>query len=168
MARIKTPTVLHLPSHRPANPYEPKSPVEAPPVPAHLAPDERAAWHRFAATALKMRVLTADDWAALEHLACSYAEARRYRAVLRKQGRTYTTVSRNDSTMIRPRPEVAMLRTVNKELVGLYARFGLTPADRTNVKARPDPTTDPDAGFAGHATSQSTGTNASADDGFTP
>lgn len=148
MPRVRTPQVIKLSAHRAGiNPRMPAPVLAAPPAPKHLAADERAAWDRFVATTLKMRVLTPDDWASLEHLACVYAEAQRLRAVLRKEGHTYSMTTGQGSVMIRPRPEVAMLRALGAELVSLYAHFGLTPADRANVSAAPNPEANPDDEF---------------------
>ena len=91
-----------------------------------------------------MRILSPDDWAALEHLACVYAEAEALREIIRTKGHTYTTTT-SKGAMVRPRPEVAQLRALAPELVSLYARFGLSPADRANVSAVPVPGSDPDS-----------------------
>lgn len=151
MARPRKPTVLHLidGTSRPArsNPNEPQRPLGAPEPPSYLSRSERAAWDRFAALLLDMKVLTADYWAALEQLACAYSEAQELRAVLRKKGRTYETKSENGSVMIRPRPEVALLRAAERTQLTLLGRFGLTPSDRPNVAAGPDPERNADDEF---------------------
>ena len=126
------------------NPHEPKSPLGAPPRPSYLSKEEREVWDSYAAILLGMRVLTKNDGAALEQLACSTAEANRLRAVIRKKGNTYETTTPQGSTMVRPRFEVGMLRAVNCEVAMLLARFGLTPGDRPNVSAAPDPESNPD------------------------
>jgi len=146
MGRAKQPLKLY--ARDPKNPWAPQAVPAAPPMPTHLAPDEKAAYKRFAATALKMRVVTEDDWCALEHLAIIYAEAQRLRKVIRQEGSTYETRAQNGSLFIRPRPEAAMLRALGTELISLYARFGFSPADRLGVSAAPNPVTNADDEFA--------------------
>lgn len=150
MPRPRKPTVLKLVAGtlRPGttNPAEPNRPRGAPKAPSYLSVNERAAWDRFAAALLKMRVLTPDYWAALEQLACAYAEGVELRTVLREHGRTYET-NGPSGRMIRPRPEVALLRAADRQVLLLLGRFGLTPSDASNVSAMPDPSADPDDEF---------------------
>jgi phage terminase small subunit len=75
------------------------------------------------------------DFAALEQLACAYAEAQELRAFVRKHGRTYDTINPKGSTLSRPFPQVRMLRDVERQVLLLLGRFGLTPADRPGVSA---------------------------------
>lgn len=142
MARPRTPTTLKLirGTLRPGrtNPLEPVRPKGAPKAPTYLSLRERAAWDRFASDLLKMRVLTPDYWAALEQLACAYAEGQQHRAALREHGWTYETVGESGNRMIRPRPEVVLLRAADRQVLNLLGRFGLTPADNSHVSAMPD------------------------------
>ncbi len=47
----------------------------------------------------------------------------------------------------RPRPEVALLRAADRQVLNLLGRFGLTPSDRSNVSASADPRSNPDDEF---------------------
>lgn len=150
--RPRKPTALHLISgglraaEKRDRADEPKTALKAPTAPKHLEPDEREAWARFAKSAMAMRVLSEHDWPALEQLACSYAEAQRLRAFLRKHGHTYTTITTQGSKMLRTRPEAKLLRDANREMLNLLGRFGLSPSDRARVKATPgtETTKDPE------------------------
>ena len=154
MARPRKPTHLKLVTgtlrKTRANPDEPKLPHGLPPRPRDLSPSERAAWDRFGATLTKMRVCTPEDFAALELLACTYAEVQDLTAYLRKNGWTYQTVSTEvpGGFMVRPHPEAALLRAARRFLLVMLGRFGLTPSDRPGVNAGPDPHSgDPDDEF---------------------
>jgi P27 family predicted phage terminase small subunit len=130
---------------------EPRPALKAPKPPADLSPGERVAWDRFCAAALKLRVISEDDWAAMEQLAFYYSEAQTLREFIRKKGRTYNTTTYQGDTMVRPRPEVTMLREADRNMLNLLGRFGLTPADRAKVRATPGAqhknNTDPDNEF---------------------
>lgn len=117
------------------NKDEPERTFAIPDPPKHLSKEQRAAWKLFAEKISTMRITTEEDFAALEMLACRWAHYQELQAKLRtKDGMTYETTTANGSRMIRPRPELTMLQTVEHALLGLLGRFGLTPADRQRVK----------------------------------
>jgi P27 family predicted phage terminase small subunit len=138
MSNLRKPTQLKIihGTFRPTrtNAAEPQLPPEAPPRPTHLSRGALAEWDRLADQLLGMRILTRVDGAALELLACAFAEARELESFLRKHGRTYQC-----GVVIRPRPEVAMLQVKRREVARLLGLFGLTPTDRSRVNAAPPP-----------------------------
>jgi P27 family predicted phage terminase small subunit len=151
MGRPRRPTVLKLidGTIRPAdaNPNEPRVPPGVPEAPAYLSKNERAAWDRFVEVLSKMRVLTTADFAALEQLACAFAEAKELRAFIRKNGRVYEMFTEHGAKMRRPHPELTLLAKADRQVINLLGRFGLTPSDRSNVVATPDRHSDPDDEF---------------------
>lgn len=97
----------------------------------------------------RLRITTADDAAAFELLCSSWAEAQKLREVLRREGVTYETLKSQGTRMVRARPELTALGDIDRRVLNLLARFGLTPADRSRVSdlALPDPTSNPDDEF---------------------
>jgi P27 family predicted phage terminase small subunit len=117
------------------NKKEPKVHPEVPGAPEYLTKQERAAYERFAASLGDMRCTTKDDFAALEQLACTYAEMQRLRQALRDEDPndlTYETFNKYGAVR-RLRPELTALGDVDRKLLALLGRFGLTPADRSRV-----------------------------------
>src|SRR5688572_3218304 len=96
-----------------------------------------------------MGVTAAEDAAAFELLVTTYVQHQRLAATLRAESLTYTTVNAQGGEMIRARPEVALLADVDRRLLVLLGRFGLTPADRSKVVSHPgNASADPDDEFA--------------------
>lgn len=112
------------------------SPPTIPDPPPYLLAEEAEAWRRFGSVIDPMRIVTREDFASFELLVVTYAEMVRLRNSLRQNG--YEMVyecakSEGGGTMLRARPEMALLSDVDRRLVNLLGRFGLTPADRSRV-----------------------------------
>lgn len=136
--RRPTPTHLRLvkgnPGKRPVNAAEPKPRRELPAAPAHMTAEARVAWGRLTVLLDQMGVLTSADAYALERLAELYAEVCALTAALDAEGRTYESATQN-GTIIRPRPEAAMLADADRRFRAYLIEFGLTPAARSRVRA---------------------------------
>lgn len=121
------------------NAAEPEPEVGPPAAPEYFTAAERAAWERFSAELLDLRVLTKVDWAALEALSCVYAKWQQAQQALRDQAKagddslTYETVGEGGVTMQRVKPEMQILKELGQQLKDWLGRFGLTPADRGRV-----------------------------------
>lgn len=113
----------------------------SPKAPAYLSKSEKDAWDKFVSTLgpKGMRIITEDDWAVVEQLACVYDEMRRVRASLRaRRSMTFTErkLMKNGAVIEteKPVPEIFMLKQMDLKLTGLLGRVGLTPADRGRVQ----------------------------------
>jgi phage terminase small subunit len=101
---------------------------------AHGACQADRKWHRLLAP---LGVLTVVDGLGLELGALALAECWRHEAVIREKGATYETTTPAGSTMIRPRPEVALAADAWRRASSMLQQFGLTPVSRARVEARP-------------------------------
>lgn len=120
------------------NKAEPHGTPGIPQPPDYLCPEELLIWHRFAAILDPMRIVNREDFASFELLVATYGEMVRLRNALRRDGYAMTYETANDKThtvMLRARPEMQLLADVDRRLVTLLARFGLTPADRSRVSS---------------------------------
>jgi P27 family predicted phage terminase small subunit len=81
----------------------------------------------------KLGTLATTDTHALEAAAETMAEAREARAAIEKEGRFYTSPTRDGGTMIRPHPALASMQDADKRLRAWLIEFGLTPASRGKV-----------------------------------
>jgi len=119
------------------NAREPKPAVGAPPARRGMAADVRT-WYRRLVTVLDpLRVATAADGIALELCASALVEHFAARAVITRDGATYTTVTPAGSTMTRARPEVAIAAEAWRRGAAMLRDFGLSPASRPRVNAAP-------------------------------
>ena len=135
--RRPTPTALKLvtgnPGKRALNKKEPKPKAKAPPCPAHLDANGKAAWKKLCALLGKMGVLTEADGLALERLCDCYSDILQCRELIERDGRTYTTTDQNSNTLIKNNPAVNQLRAADAQFKSYLVEFGLTPAARTKV-----------------------------------
>ena len=112
--------------------------ISRPRPPAHLSAMGKKAWHKFAAILGPAGLLTALDLFALEGLAESYADLIRARSRLPADGAvSYVVRNRAGGVMARVRPEIAVVDAADKRFAMWLAKFGLDPASRSRVEARP-------------------------------
>ncbi len=131
------------PGRRPFNRAEPKPPRGIPLCPDWLSPIAREHWLALAPKLDELGVLTLVDGHALALLCETYAEYRKARADVVKNGATYWSTSEDGSKMKRANPNVAIASDAAKRYRGLLAEFGLTPSSRTKVSAVPKGDEDP-------------------------
>lgn len=147
VGRPPKPTVLKLlqgtARHDRLNPSEPEPPalVDARP-PSWLDSRGRRAWRDWLPVLTGMRVLTEADGAALALMCDAYAEYLAARAVLRREGASYTT-GELPAQMVRQRPEVAQAADAWRRVSAMMQQFGLTPASRSRVSSQQAETVDP-------------------------
>lgn len=123
------------PGKRPLNQAEPQPRRELPSPPAHLSPEARVAWGRFAQMLDRIGVLTEADAVALEQMAESYAEVVALRADVAENGRFQTVITKSGDEMERMRPAYTALMDADRRLKGWLVEFGKTPAARSKVKS---------------------------------
>ncbi len=127
---------------------KPDSPSPAlagkPRKPSDLGRHGTAFWNETIGVVAEMRVLTKADRRALELTARAYEEYRQCEAVLREKGRSYETkTDRNESVIVRPRPESTQADAAWKRVMRGLIEFGLTPASRAKVtSSNPTPKDD--------------------------
>ena len=140
--RRPTPSHLKLvtgnPGKRALNKAEPQPRRELPSPPAHVSAQARLAWGRLCTLLDRMGVLTEADAFALERLAELYADIVDLSAAVAAEGRTYESATESGGTIVRPRPEVAMLSDADRRFRAYLIEFGLTPAARSKVKTDGD------------------------------
>ena len=140
--RRPKPTVLKLVEgnrgKRAVNKKEPKPKRVVPSCPAHLDDDAKVAWGWLSVLLDRMGVLTEADTFALERLCDCYSDILESRVLIKRDGRTYTTMDVNGNTLIKANPAVAQLRAADSQFKSYLVEFGLTPAARTKVHATSD------------------------------
>jgi len=102
-------------------------------MPANLPLAARAAWEKFSIELEKMGVLTSADAVALETLARTYAECRKLRALIDRQGMVIDRVGSQGYKQLTAHPAMALMQDAEKRLVALLGLFGLSPASRSRV-----------------------------------
>lgn len=126
------------PGKRAINKAEPKPRRELPSCPAHLSDSGKDSWGRLSLILDRMGVLTEADSAALERLCDCYTDILECRALVERDGRTYTVTTQGGDTLIKGNPAVAQLRAADSQFKSYLVEFGLTPASRSKVHAYPD------------------------------
>lgn len=125
-----------------ANPNEPQAEPGEPDPPDYLSERQRKAWDYFAVTLRDLGVLYRSDGAALEALACTWAQFIQLHDALREQAAngedslTYIAITEKGSDMRRAKPEVQLIKEVAVQVRDWLGKFGLSPADRGRVTAK--------------------------------
>jgi P27 family predicted phage terminase small subunit len=152
------PTALKIlrgnPGRRPLNKKEPKALVGKPPFPEWLAaldPVTKEIYESLAHRLVKTKVLTENELESLAHLADSEALYRRLRVEI-QAGFVYETTTMQGAVMRRPKPEMAMLLDLKRQIRQGLMDFGLTPSSRTKVQTVEDAQKDPLEEFIGSGT----------------
>lgn len=139
--RRPKPTVLKLvtgnPGKRALNKTEPKPQRQIPSCPAHLHDSGKVAWGRLSVLLDRMGVLTEADAFTLERLCDCYTDILECRALIERDGRTYTS-DQGGNILIKANPAVAQLRAADAQFKSYLVEFGLTPAARSKVHAEPN------------------------------
>lgn len=91
-------------------------------------------WPTVRTVLQKLPVTAESDMIAVQRLAEAYAQVREFNAVLEKEGRFYTSFTRDGST-IRSHPMVEQYEKAETRLRLLMNEFGLTPAARSKVSS---------------------------------
>lgn len=110
---------------------EPQLPHGLPSCPRHLGGAGRAAWRKLAPLLLPIGASRVDA-AALERVCSILARIQACERIIAEHGLTYSSATAN-GTIIRPRPEVNILATCERELRAMLCEFGLTPSSRCRI-----------------------------------
>lgn len=136
------------------NGAEPRPAIGIPDPPPGLSDAALAIWPAVAEALAGMRVVAVSDAIALAGLCETLGDLAAARAALARPvrvgrrvvakagARTYTTVSRSGTPIIRNRPEVAQIADADRRLLVWLSRFGLSPADRSRVAEAALPASD--------------------------
>jgi hypothetical protein len=93
----------------------------------------RAAWIRLA-TPLEFKIFSAEDVAAFQSFAATWAEWDRTQKHTEKYGVAVKHVDKHGNTRRVVSPEAKIWMDLTNKLMGYFARYGMTPADRARVK----------------------------------
>lgn len=119
------------------NPWEPRPTLGAPPCRRGLPAAVRR-WYRLVVAVLNpMRVATSADGVALELVAFALAEHEAAAGVILADGATYEARTEGGTIMHRARPEQAIAADAWRRAASMLIQFGLTPASRGKLEARP-------------------------------
>ena len=130
MAAHKKPSELKL-FKRPCrmNKLEPKIYEENFAPPDDYTPEEIAYWNEVYETIKPMKVLSISDRLGFESMVETYIEVKKTRKKLKSLSNATTADEKAEENIV-----FKKLRDLNKEMKGLIASFGMTPADRTKVQ----------------------------------
>lgn len=95
-------------------------------------------WKRLSILLDRTGVLTQPDELALERMCDAYADVQACKALIERDGRTYTTIGTDGNKLIKQNPAVGQLRAADALFKSYLVEFGLTPAARSKVHAIPD------------------------------
>lgn len=131
-----TPSALNAlhgnPSHRPINAEEPKpDAVTSVAAPRWLDGDARLIWDELALELHRLGLLTKLDVSVLAGACRWWAIYRQADRALRRGG----LVQRTKAVGKTARPELGIAQKAFSEAVAVFGRFGVTPSDRTKLKA---------------------------------
>lgn len=118
-------------------PTEAKMPAGVPVRPPHLTGHARKRWEHLIPILQAAEVLTLADLGALEIGCAAYDDWRTARAIVKREGMSYESISvdeeGNERKIIRPRPEVAIASDAWKRYRAFLTEYGLTGASRSKV-----------------------------------
>ena len=117
------------------NPPEPESPPGIGEAPVHLGQDAAEAWDKVAVLA-PANVLTQADRIAVELIAQTYIELRECRRLVRDEGMTIQEErGKGDDayTVRKAHPILTTMTTLQKQLVDMLGKFGMTASGRASL-----------------------------------
>lgn len=114
------------------NKREPQPPKGAPPLPAHLDPEEILEWGRCCERLEKMGVLTEADGIALEQLVVMIVEVRDLTKLVKAE-RTQRVTTTQKEQVDKPHPLWPQLQQSRQHLHRCWQAFGMDPSARTRV-----------------------------------
>lgn len=131
------------------NPDEPTPTLTdlRPPGILRLHGTARRLWRLLAPMLDGMSVLTDPDKMALGRLCTLWGQVIDWERQAEKDGPTYETFNKLGERIIRPNPLLALAADADRRAQALAAKFGLTPADRSRVKAQAKREADPFESF---------------------
>lgn len=142
MARPTKPTALKLvtgnPGKRALPKHEPRFRRGVGQPPESLDSIGVQCWKRLSILLDRTGVLTEPDEFALERMCDVYADVQACKALIERDGRTYTVTDADGSKLIKQNPAVTQLRAADTLFKAYLTEFGLTPSARSKVHAEPD------------------------------
>lgn len=129
------PTALRLvdgnPGGRPINKAEPKPGRASLAPPPHLIPEAKKIWKRLAPELKRLHLFSKIDRDMFAAYCTALARAKEADAAITEHGMTYETVNQQGETVVKRRPETAIIVEQLRLAKALAAEFGLTPSSRT-------------------------------------
>lgn len=130
--------LLGNPGHKAHRSGEPQPKGGAPDKPAYLGGYASEEWDRIIPLLEEMKLLTIVDAPTIEMIVTAYQQYRETSELIAEHGYTYETETKSGSSIVRPRPEVAMCADAQRRYLTGLSHCGLTPATRTKVNVRND------------------------------
>ena len=112
---------------------EPKPAVRRPRKPKHLADPAGKIFNEVSIVVEKLGVVSTADAIALEVLAVTLARWRALVPLLDRHGEFYAIDGKTGNKIFLPTPPAAAIAGIQKQLVTLLDRFGLSPAARARL-----------------------------------
>jgi P27 family predicted phage terminase small subunit len=113
----------------------PSMPVEPPPMPPDMSPAAQACWNTVVEECRFAGVLARVDGKAMRLLAESWALYLDAQDSIREHGIVISEPTAHGGNRVKANPACAIRSKAWKEVQTILAKFGLTPADRTGLKA---------------------------------
>ena len=110
-------------------------PVESPPMPPDMPPAAQAFWNTVIEECRFSGVLSRVDGKALRLAAESWAIYLDAQDAIKDHGIVVSEPTAHGGMRVKANPAVAVRAKAWKEVQTILAKFGLTPADRTGLKA---------------------------------
>jgi P27 family predicted phage terminase small subunit len=104
-----------------------------PPPPEHLSLKVKEAWEEIRGT-LKFKIFSREDVIAFGTFASMYALWKECYEHIEKEGVSEQTELKDGRIVTRMTTEASMWSDLNGKMLSYFARFGMTPSDRTRVR----------------------------------
>jgi P27 family predicted phage terminase small subunit len=128
-----------------ANAPEPE--LEIPECPKHLSDDAKAEWDEIAPELYKLGLLSKIDKSALASYCDSYGRWVQACRRINRDGLIVTEIGSTSQETKKPNPAIKIAQTEKVLMRQLLTEFGMTPAARSRVDAKPPPDPNPFAGL---------------------
>lgn len=104
-----------------------------PSPPEGLKEDVRAAWEELGES-IKFRIFSREDLTAFRTFATMWATWKKLADHIDREGVTAESEMKDGRVVMKLSPEASMWSDLNGKLLQYFARFGMTPSDRTRVR----------------------------------
>ncbi len=125
------------------NPNAPQPELEIPDCPKHLSDDARAEWDEIAPQLHKLGLLSLIDKSALASYCDSYGRWVQACRRINRDGLIVTEIGSTGQETKKANPAIKIAQTEKVLMRQLLIEFGMTPAARSRVDAKPPPDPNP-------------------------
>lgn len=104
-----------------------------PPPPEGLEEDVRNAWLELGES-LKFKIFSREDVSAFRTFASMWSTWKKLSSHIDKEGVSVESEGKDGRITMKMSPEASMWSDLNGKMLSYFARFGMTPSDRTRVR----------------------------------